>query len=110
MAGQWPGDAWPQAEAKALWPRFRALLPKVGIVPLAEIRTDDGQPAWGIELRAARLDGRLTVNLANCLRTPQRVRLRVAGKPVAATDLLALRKLPALFEIPSLQPILLAAD
>ncbi len=102
-----PGERWKPADAKALWPKLRAVLARAGVQPLAEVVTEDGRPAWGIELRAARLDGRLLVNLANYLREPQKVRLLVGGKPATGTDLIPLRKVTNPFAIPSLMPMLI---
>ena len=105
--GQRPGEAWPEAEAKALWPKLRALLPRVGIAPLAELRDERGRPVWGVELRGARVGDRLVVNLASYLRAPQRVRLFVGGKPARGVDLLTLRPVGETFGVPSLQPMLI---
>jgi len=108
LGGELAGEAWPEAEAKALWPKFRTLLSAAGIVPLAEVCGEDGKPAWGIELRAARVGGKLLVNLANYLRMPQRVRLMVGGRAAGGTDLISLRKTHDVFSVPSLRPMLIA--
>ena len=105
--GQAPGESWPEAEAKALWPKFRALLPKVGIAPLAELRDERGEPVWGIELRAAEVGDRLVVNLASYLREPQRVRLLVGGRAAGGVERIAERGLGPVFDVPSLQPMLI---
>jgi len=107
MAGELAGEAWPEAEAKALWPKLRKLLREAGTTPLAELRDERGEPVWGVELRAAKADGTLVVNLANYLRKPQRVRLVVDGEIVAGTDLVSGRKVNDLFALPSLQPMLI---
>jgi len=105
--GQAPGESWADAEARALWPKLRDLLPKAGIAPLAELRNERGEPAWGIELRAAEADGRLLVNLANYLREPQRVRLLVGGNAAGGVERIAERRLGPVFDVPSLQPMLI---
>ena len=107
LGGELAGEAWPEAEAKALWPKLRTLLREAGIKPLAELRDEQGKPVWGVELRAAKADGALVVNLANYLRKPQRVRLVEDGKIVAGTDLVSGRKVNDLFAVPSLQPMLI---
>jgi hypothetical protein len=129
-AGELPSEAWEMAETRNLLQRFDAALAGWGVTRRVQLRTPDGKPVWGVEMRAAlcpegegrggkgkegtegerREEGsgregeRWIVNLSNYLREPQRVQLLRDGKAVRGRDLLNGEELGETFEVASLVP------
>ncbi len=86
---------------------FQSRLSSLPVQRLVTVALADGKPAWGVEYLAARLDGRLLVNLANYLSRPQQVRIMRDGKAVTGIDLRTGRTLGETFDLAPLEPLLL---
>jgi hypothetical protein len=66
--------------------KLRSLL-QAGKTPLTDLtNVATGRPAWGVEFRCVRRDGKLLVPMLNLLKSTQTVRLGVSGQ---ARDLLS---------------------
>ena len=63
---------------------------------------DSDRPAWGVETRGFRKDGRACLSVCNHLRTPKKVRLESAG-----VDLITGAPVPAVIEVDPLRPMLI---
>lgn len=122
-----PGQAWgPEVPpGEKLWLGFDSALEDWGVKRPFRLQTPDGQPVWGVEMRAAALgeeDGksrmenggkgregedaemRWVVNLSNYLREPRQVQLLRDGRPVRGRDLLNGEELGETLEVASLMP------
>ena len=89
-------------EAAELAGLLTAALPNWGLKPLVSIRDEAGQPAFGVEVRAARHGGHRVASICNLLREAKTVDVGAPG-----TDLISGRSLPARFQAEPLRPILL---
>lgn len=82
----------PAAEAEELWAALREVAARAGVVSPAPVGV------FGVEARAATLDGAVVLNLCNYRPTPQIVTLP------AATDVLTGERLEGPLTLPSLEP------
>jgi len=79
-----------------------------GVVRRVTLHTTDGEPAWGVEYLATRQNGQWLVNLSNYRKQAQRVQILLGRQPALGRDLLTGREIGPIFEIPPLQPMLVA--
>jgi hypothetical protein len=130
-AADLPGRDWEPGAlgGDKLWLAFDSALEAWGVKRPIRLQTPDGQPVWGVEMRAAVVPGggdgkskmenggkgeageggdrpgrRWVVNLSNYLREPRRVQLLRDGQPVRGRDLLNGEALGETFEVASLVP------
>jgi len=76
-------------DTRELLRTFEQRLPAWGVARRIRLVNEDGEPAWGVELRATRYRNRWVANICNHLWDPQMVRLLVDGKATTGTDLIS---------------------
>ena len=84
------------------------LMAAAKVAPPVQIIGLNGEPVWGVNLRAVEDKGRLLVHLLNLTREPRRVRLVTQAKSKGATDLITGKKTELAFTLSPLEPMLLA--
>jgi hypothetical protein len=84
------------------------LMAAAGVTPPVQIVGPNGEPVWGVNVRAVQDQGRLLVNLLNLTREPRQVRLITQVKSKQATNLISGKEMELAFTLSPLEPTLLA--
>ena len=110
IAEEFPEPLEPPADSEEA---FAAFAKEVGKLPFerpVQLQCTDGTVAWGVEYLAVRDGERLLVNLCNYRNETQSLSLLVNGKAVGGTDLRTGRRIGKTFELPPLEPSLVAIE
>jgi hypothetical protein len=93
--------------AHDLYAPLSALLSRLGVQPVVELRDLDGRAAWGVEWRSAVASSGRVVNLCNYRREPATVALYKSGESCPARDVLTEAPVTAAFTLAPLEVRLL---